>query len=42
MIGAEVTIQKKVVMAYLKVVCQNLPAETEVGHSNFLASLQSN
>jgi hypothetical protein len=29
MIGGEVTIQKKVVMAYLKVLCQNLPAEIE-------------
>lgn len=42
MIGGEVTIHKKVVMAYLKAFCQNLPAETEVGHKNFLASLQSN
>jgi len=37
MIGGEVTIQKKVVMAYLKVLCQNLPAKTEVGHNNFFA-----
>ena len=41
MIGGEVTIQKKVVMAYLKVLSQNLPAQTEEGHKNFLASLQS-
>jgi hypothetical protein len=42
MIDGEVTIQKKVVMAYLKVLCQNLPAEAEEGHKNFLASIQSN
>ena len=43
MIGGEVTIQKKVVMAYLKVLCQNLPAESEERHNFFfLASIQSN
>jgi hypothetical protein len=32
MIGGEVAIQKNVVMGYLKVLCQNLPAETEERH----------
>jgi hypothetical protein len=37
MIGGEVTIQKKVVMADLKELCQNLPAEIEERHNHFFS-----